>query len=112
MDVSHKLSADLASELDNSEGDDLLDVVVELKHHLPDGDETPSGEISAFKELFRRRAAPIEQLILSSGGEVLGGAWINSTLRARLPARAVSDVGAVDAVTAIDIPHRIELDAG
>ncbi|SRR5712691_210604 len=113
MDVSQKLSADLASQLDSAKTDDLLDVVVELKHHVPDSDETVgSGGISAFKEFFRRRAEPIEQLIRSSGGEVLGEAWINSTLRARIPARAVSDVGAVDAVTAIDVPHRIELDTG
>lgn len=105
MDPRTKITSDLAAEVDAAESSSLLDVVVELA-----GDEPEAADLAAAKAAFARAAEPVTELISASGGLVLEGAWLNHTLRARVPARAVSEVAGADGVSAVDVPHRIEAD--
>jgi hypothetical protein len=106
-----KITDDLKTKATDASDDDLLDVVVEL-----DGESsTPSTAgamqgIAAAKEAFHRDASPVESTISAHGGEVTGHAWINRTLRARVPARALDELSKLNAVAAVDAPRTIEPD--
>lgn len=105
MPPSAKITPDLAAEVDAAESSNLLDVVVELA-----GDAEEASDMDAAKAAFARVADPVAEVISASGGQVLEGAWINHTLRARVPARAVSEVADADGVAAVDVPHTLEAD--
>ena len=66
--------------------------------------------IAARRAQFEEQASPIEQTIQNMGGEVLDRAWINNTMKARVPARAVKTLIDVDGVETVDIPHRLQRD--
>lgn len=105
MERPANVTPDLAAEVDAVESSSLLDVVVEL-----DGNIEEAGDMATAKAAFERVAEPVTEVISGLGGQVLGGAWINHTLRARVPARAVSDVAGANGVSAVDVPHAIEPD--
>lgn len=84
--------------------DELIDVVVELE---PVADASDAG---ALRAAFDRSAAPVLDAIRAAGGEVLGQAWINQTVRARVPAERLEDVAGLAPVMVVDVPHRIEPD--
>lgn len=96
------ITPDLAAEVEAAESSNLLDVVVELN-----GDLEEAADMATAKAAFERAAAPVSEVISGSGGEVLEGAWINGTLRARVPAGAVPDVAGMEAVSVVDVPHAI-----
>ena len=98
-----KITSDLAAEVEAVDSSNLLDVIVELDGNL---DEAP--DMAVAKAAFERAAAPVSEVISGSGGEVLEGAWINHTLRARVPASAVTDVAEADGVSVVDVPHAIQ----
>jgi hypothetical protein len=97
------ITPDLAAEVEAAESSNMLDVVVELN-----GDLEEATDIAAAKAAFERAATPVSEVIAGSGGEVLEGAWINHTLRARVPAGAVSDVAGADGVSVVDVPHALQ----
>jgi hypothetical protein len=106
-----KVTSALASKLEEGGVDGLLEIVVELAGPAAPaavgrGDRRAAME--AMKEGFRAVAAPVEQAIRSSGGEVTGRAWINNTLRARVPARSLPRIVEQEAVTAVDVPRPLE----
>ena len=105
MEPSAKITPDLAAEVDAAESSNLLDVIVELAD-----DAEEAADMAAARESFARASEPVKEVISASGGEVLEGAWLNKTLRARVPARAVSEVADADGVSGIDVPHRLEAD--
>ena len=105
MDARAKITPDLAAEVDAAESSNLLDVVVELA-----GDQPEAADMGGARAAFERAAETVAEVISASGGKVVAGAWLNYTLHARVPARAVSDVAGVDGVSAVDVPHRIEAD--
>jgi hypothetical protein len=104
MEQPDKITSDLAAELDAADSANLVDVVVELVGE-PEGDD-----MSAARDAFERAAAPVSQVISGVGGEILGGAWLNQTLRARVPAEAVGQVADADGVSLVDVPHALEAD--
>lgn len=88
-----------------AEADDrLLDVVVEL------AGDAPEGGMPELRQAFRDAAAPVEERIARAGGEVLDGAWLNRTLRAKVPAARLRELGDLDQVAALDVPHRVTPD--
>ena len=108
MGPTEKVTPDLAGVLDKAPDDDLLEVVVELT----DPDDAPaeapadrSQRIARMKESFHAQATPLEESITSLGGEVLGKAWINRTIHARVPARAVPELARAGSIAAVDTPH-------
>ena len=105
MDPRTKITSALAAEVDAAESSNLLDVVVELA-----GDDPEAADMAAAKAAFARAAEPVSEVISAAGGQVLEGAWLNHTLRARVPARALPEVAGIEGVTAVDVPHGLEAD--
>lgn len=110
---SRKLAPDLASALDEATGGEtLLDIVVEFDCQAADeaANGTPRLAIQRRRAQFEALAQPVTSLIVASGGEVLGKAWINGTLRARLPVERLDDLLRDSSVAFVDVPHRLERD--
>lgn len=97
-----KLSKGLASRLESVSADDMIDIVVEL--------EPPASKptnVSATVAQFKETSEPVTGTIEETGGKVLGTAWINSTVRARIPASAITRVAALQHVERIDVPNAL-----
>lgn len=111
--MGNKLSEQLTQNLDEKDPSGLLDVVIELHGGVEAGKnatQSRADRIAALKESFNRSAAPVEEAVRKVGGEVTGHAWINQTLRARVPADKVKQLSEHDRVAKLDIPHPIERD--
>lgn len=111
--MSTKLTPALTHELQNSKPADELDVVFELE--IPAAEElsgkTRGEKIALMKDAFDRCTANLEQAVQEAGGEVTGKAWINKTLRARLPAQAIEPLGNLESVTAVDATKPLTTDS-
>ena len=103
-----KITSTLSQRLDSAAADELVDVVIEL---APMGDPQSSAphseKISARKTRFLADIEPVEKLIADHGGEVVGRAWINKTLHARIPAKAVYSLTQADEIASIDLPRQM-----
>jgi hypothetical protein len=113
-----KLRSNLAEQLKKADASDLLEIILELH---PQAESPPtaapktrsrSEKIAAKKEAFSRNVAPVEEAIRKVGGEITGLAWINQTVRARVPAQGVKELSEHEKVAALDIPHPVKLDVG
>lgn len=100
-----KITSELSERAAGGGSEALIDVVVELEG--ASGDE-PSAD--ALRRAFKQAATPVVETIANLGGEVTGEAWINQTLRAKLPAKSVRRLSDLDEVTAVDVPHRLTFD--
>jgi hypothetical protein len=109
-----KLSSDLRRTLAASRKGDTVDVVVEVGKKDGVAAEPASGDraekIAALKMHFSASAEPIERAIESSGGEVLDRAWLNQSLKARLPREAVEALGEREDVDLLDTPRTLRPD--
>ena len=111
--MESKLSEQLAQHLQSTGTSELLDVIIEL-HQKKEAEATPSQSrterIANLKETFSRKIAPLEETIRQIGGEVTGQAWINQTLRVRVPADKVKLLSAYDQIAKLDLPHLLKRD--
>jgi hypothetical protein len=80
---------------------EMVEVVVELEHPR-------EGDMKTRRSHFDDRCRDLEQHISRLGGEVVGKAWINSTLLVRVPQDAVSGIADREEVVRVETPHRIE----
>ena len=108
-----KVSEQLLEKLEKPDAEKMLDVVIEL--HSEDEPQTKavqsrSEKIAALKENFLRDVAPVEKAVRSVGGELTGQAWINRTVRARVPIDRVKTLSEQDQIAKVDVPHKIEPD--
>ena len=108
-----KVSEQLLEQLENPDAGKMLDVVIEL--HSEEGPQTRevqsrSEKIAALKENFLRDVEPVEKAVRSVGGELTGQAWINRTVRARVPTDRVKTLSEQDQIAKVDVPHKIEPD--
>jgi hypothetical protein len=103
-DPQHKITPALGSRL-RSDGRELLDIIVELE---PDTDDVSTAP--KLQESFERAAEPVTSTISDLGGEVIGKAWLNRTLRAKVPAGRLRELTGLDEIAALDVPHRITPD--
>lgn len=113
--TASKLSPTLVSKVETAHADDLVDVVLELQPADPAiaaGARSRSEKIAAHQEAFSRRSEPVESAIRQVGGEVIGSAWVNRTVRARVPARGLSHLSDLEPVAVLDVPHKLEPDFG
>ena len=114
MDAA-KLNPELATRLAQADAHDVLDVVVELDPQSEPPAAAPqsrSEQIALRKETFGHDVVPVEEAIHEAGGEVLDRAWINQTVRARVPAQGVEQLSELEKVAALDVPRRLEADFG
>lgn len=85
-----------------------VEVVVELTPLPPPAGGTRPERITALRDGFAAELGPVAARITASGGEVLESAWINQTVRARIPAAAVAEVAADDTVMRVDLPGQLD----
>jgi hypothetical protein len=99
------INPELERRAQGEDADKLLDVIVELR-------QDPDQEQSAthLRESFSRAKEPVSDAISRLGGAITGEAWINHTLRARVPAYSLESLSDLDSVRALDVPHEITPD--
>jgi hypothetical protein len=104
-----KLSPRLVECLESVDRVTPIEVVVELQPvdvaALPDGSR--HERVAALQAAFERELAPVAERIEAAGGAVLETAWLNQTLRSRIPAGALHSLAADASIHAIDLPHPI-----
>lgn len=108
-----KVTEQLRKELERSDAPELLDVVIELRPESEPKALQPQSraeKIAALKESFIRDLRPVEQAVRNAGGELTGQAWINRTVRARVPLDCVKQLSEQEQVAKVDVPHAIEQD--
>ena len=108
-----KVSEPLAARVQSAKPEDMLVVIFELDRPTFDSGLRRldrQHRIQYMKEVFETELQPVEAAIENAGGEVLDRAWINHTVRARVPARSLFSLCAIDNIEALDLPQMIELD--
>jgi hypothetical protein len=111
--IMAKISAPLAATIDTAEPDEEVVVIVAMvpgEARARSADEPRQQQIAGRRAEFEKQASPIEQTISSIGGEVLDRAWINNTMKARVPASAVQKLVDLDGVETVDLEHRLQRD--
>ena len=111
--MGSKVTEDLRKELEKSAASEMLDVVIELRQENEPKAQQPqtrAEKIATLKENFSRDLAPVEQVVRNAGGELTGQAWINRTVRARVPTECVKQLSEHEQVAKVDVPHAIEQD--
>lgn len=108
--MSTKISKQLSDRLEKTNASDLLDIVIELRGRAESATESLSRneKIAVLKEAFTRNVAPVEETVRQIGGVVTGQAWINQTVRARVPADRVRELSEHEQIAVLDAPHPIE----
>lgn len=111
-----KFSQKLTEQIKSVASDtDVLDVVVELEQQAKTQKNVAqassrTAQIAARKDSFARTSSPVENAISQAGGEVTEKAWINRTLRAKLPAKSLQKISELREVEKLDAPRGIEPD--
>lgn len=107
-----KLSSELSQELENTDSEQFLDVILELgSDSQPTIDQgSRQAKITAMKEAFERNLTSVEKAVRDVGGEVIQGAWINRTVKARVPAKKLNELAQHEKIIAVDIPHPLTKD--
>jgi hypothetical protein len=90
---------------------DPLNVVLELKEmsRPPVAAKNRAEQIQLNTQAFALHIQPLKDKIASLGGEVFGeGAWLNSTISARVPKCGLDALEQDDLVESIDLPRTLE----
>jgi hypothetical protein len=101
---SKKVTSRLAAKARGQHDDDALDVVVELNSEPPATTGTRQEQIAKRKAAFEADAGDVKREIEQLGGEVVDAAWINQTIRGRVPKRSLVRLADHKRVAAIDSP--------
>jgi hypothetical protein len=107
-----KLSSELANALDHADADAYVDVILELETDSQTGTtgNTREEKIAALKDSFEESLTSVDKAVRDVGGEIIRGAWINRTARARVPANKVTELAKHEKIIAVDVPHPITPD--
>jgi hypothetical protein len=106
-----KVSPRLADELSRMSEPDTVDVVIELTPSGTPGSGTRAERVAAARSAFEDRLGSVTEAVTAAGGEVVDSAWLNQTVRGRLPAGRVEQVAADDAVAVVDLARPLEAEA-
>jgi hypothetical protein len=90
--------------------DDAVDLVLELQQVAVATVGDRAERMARQKASFQALADSVRAIVLQAGGTVEGEAWINCTIKARVPARAIQRLKEADGVVAIDLPHQLHRD--
>jgi hypothetical protein len=111
-----KLTAELTQQLQRTEDSEMMDVVIEVEpeNSAPESFAYQSlsrqERITALQENFAKQSAPVEDAIEQAGGEVLDRAWINQTLKVRVPVESIPKISEHENIYTVDVLHSIEKD--
>lgn len=109
---SSKITESLLHSLSNVRSEEPVDLVIEL-NSIPSKMPATGGRaerIAASEAAFEASAAPVLEQIRNLGGEVVKKAWINSTIRARLPQDKVELLSKAIEISKIDALRRLQAD--
>lgn len=99
-----KLTDRLVQRLTLGPADERIDVLLELD---PPPLSAEPGDWEGRRAAFARFAEPVEQAVRDAGGEVAGIAWINATMRVRIPTQAVQPLAQHPRVLRLDVPTQL-----
>jgi hypothetical protein len=105
-----KLTPRLRQELGAVDESSQVEVIVELQPVEMPKAASRQERMAAMREGFERELRPVAEKIIEAGGEVLETAWLNQTVRSRIPAREVLHVAEHETVSGIDLPRKLEPD--
>lgn len=108
--MAAEIDPQLAALLDHTTDEEWLDVILELSPAPSESGGSRSEAIARRQAGFQAIAAQVKSAVQDSGGTIEGEAWINSTLKCRVPARAVKTLGERRDIMRIDVPHRLSRD--
>ena len=111
-----KMSDRLQAELESKHPGEPIDLLIalsapEVPASASSSPVTRGEAIAAIKESFDRKVATVAAHVSSVGGVVLDSAWINSTVRTRIPVEAVQEFADDEQVEGLDIPSPLEAEA-
>ena len=109
MDGS-KLTKELRERLEQVPSDSLVEVIVEISGAESTAVRAGASRadlIATRRQQFLDTVAPVERQVHSIGGEVIDHAWVNQTLRVRVPAGNVDQLTEPDCVASVDAPARL-----
>lgn len=113
--MSTELTPEVAALIDSANADDWLEVILELEpqSRSEGASEAKSRteKIAAQKEAFLRSLSPVEETIQRLGGEITGQAWINRSVRVRVPAKSVRELSELRGIATLDVPHPLTAEA-
>ncbi len=110
--LERKISPRLRERLDTTRPGDEVDVVIELSPPEMPTSGTRADRMAAAKRDFDTEVDSVAGRLSSVGGKVLESAWVNSTVRGRLPAEAVDTLAEDNLVQGVDLPSAIEAESG
>ena len=98
-----KISETLARALEAAQPDGWVELVVSLPHPAAVDGASRQEQIAARQSRFGEAAREVEARVAALGGEVLARAWVNSTLKVRVPAGCVNELREAAGVVALDV---------
>jgi hypothetical protein len=104
-----RLSPGLERFLQTAKPGDLVEVVLEMRAE-PSSESLPSDRGERAKLLGEQFASTIETVvddIKHIGGTVLGGSWLASAIKVRIPVEAIDGLRSLDRIHLIDLPRKI-----
>jgi hypothetical protein len=105
--MTAELHPRLRAALENPAADERFIVIVELPPVIVEPRGSRAERTARAVSSFLAIAGPVKAAIESLGGEVIDEAWINSTLKCRIPATALKALAERDDVKKIDLPRSL-----
>lgn len=79
-----------------------VDVVLELEQESPKSSESRTEGIEMAQQSYRKLSLPVKDAVARLGGKVIGGAWVDSTVRATIPKEALDELSQEQNIRQID----------
>lgn len=112
---STKVTPKLAAQLERLHPSEMFELILELDPRFFRIEESTSSsrmeKIACQKAAFNSAVAPIDIAIRQVGGEVTGAAWINQTLRVRVPVTAIKKLAEMEIIASLDTANSLELES-
>jgi hypothetical protein len=105
--VTAELHPRLRTVLENPTASDSLVVIIELPTVVVEPRGSRSERTARAMSAFRAIADPVKAAVERLGGEVIDEAWINSTIKCRIPATALNALAGRDDIKKIDLPRSL-----
>src|SRR5262245_61913934 len=96
-----KISPTLAEKFNQLPPEEPVDVVDELGGDAMEALDNASS-VDQMRQVFAGHSQPVKDKIKSMGGDVIGEAWLNGTLQAKLTRRAAESLYDEPAVARVD----------
>ena len=107
----NKITPNLNDYLNRTEPTAKIEVIIELSpidtQTMRDSDAPRNDKIAQIKDAFQKNMQPVQEAIRNAGGDVMDSAWLNQTVKARIPAANIHTLANLDGITAIDLPKTL-----